>query len=276
MAESYCMKSCTECAREGCPGCRAGAFAQQCEIVRCCREKMHESCGTCSGGIYCPTRNIRNRMPEEAISIQRREAEQAERARRNAQGMCKWVSLIFWSMIASIAVSLLGFAEDLVAAMRWVDLVGSMVTTVMVFAGYYFLQEVDDRFGTVAWLWLMSGWITALMSAFAPEESALTTVVDLVMFVPAVILVKMKSETFRDVLTNMSLELSEKWEKQWKLYKISLLLSVCGIVILLIPVIGLVGFLGVLGGLGLLLFVTIREYVLLWETAQVCEVFAER
>ena len=276
MSESYCLKSCAECAREGCPGCRAGAFAQYCEIVRCCREKMHESCASCSGGIYCPTRNIRNRMPEEAISVQRREAEQAAHTRRNAQGMRKWVKLIFWSLIVANVVSLLGFAENLVAALRWVDLVGSLVTSTVVFAGYYYLQEVDDRFGTVAWLRLASGWIAALMGAFVAEESVLRTTVNLVMFVPIVILFKMESETFRDALTNMSMDLSEKWENQWKLYKTSLCLSACGIALILIPVIGLVGILAVLGGLGLLVFVTIREYVLLWQTAQVCEVFADR
>ena len=81
MSESYCMKSCTECAREGCPGCRAGAFVQQCEIVKCCRVTMHESCETCTNRSFCGKWRGWDQMPQKAIYMKSREEVQAEKSR---------------------------------------------------------------------------------------------------------------------------------------------------------------------------------------------------
>ena len=88
-------------------------------------------------------------------------------------------------------------------------------------------------------------------------------------FVLGIILFKRKCETFRDVVGNLNADLSEKWDKQWSLYLISMGLLVAGLVAaFLFP---LLGALVVIGGLVLLLVVIIREYVCLWQTMEVCE-----
>ena len=72
MAESYCLKSCTDCTREGCSGCKTGGFAGQCEIARGCKEKNHESCDSCTRSLYCPTRTGRDQRPEKIFAMERR------------------------------------------------------------------------------------------------------------------------------------------------------------------------------------------------------------
>ena len=276
MAESYCLKSCTECAREGCPGCRAGAFAGQCEIVKCCKEKNHESCESCTRGIYCPTRTSRDQMPEKVFAMQRRQAELAVKYRGDAAVLAKWVAVIFWSMIAMNVVDLVGLLAAFVGAIRWVNLAGTVAALVVVFWGYYNLRGVDDRFGSIAALQLATYGISTLLEVFVPGESALKTIVQLGCAIVNIVVWKTKSETFRDALSGISRELSEKWENQWKLYKISLYMAFGGVLVCIIPVVGLVGLLAVLGALGVLLFVGIREYVYLWQTGRVCEDFAVR
>ena len=276
MAESYCLKSCTECGREGCPGCKAGAFTWQCEIVKCCKEKNHESCESCTRGIYCPTWKSRDQMPEKVFAMQRREAELTVKYRADAAVLAKWVAVIFWSMIAINVVDLVGLLAAFVGAIRWVDLIGTVAALVAIFWAYYNLRGIDDRFGTVAALQLATYGITTLLEVFVPGESALKTIVQLGCGIVGIVVWKTRCETFRDALSGISRELSEKWENQWKLYKLSLWLTFGGLLVCIIPVIGLVGLLAVLGGVGVLLFVTIREFVYLWQTAKTCDLFASR
>ena len=100
MAESYCLKSCAECGREDCPGCRAGAFSEQCEIWKCCRDTMHESCETCTNRSFCGKWRGRDQMPEKALYTQSRAEVLVEKTRVAAVAIAKWVKVIFWAMIA--------------------------------------------------------------------------------------------------------------------------------------------------------------------------------
>ena len=276
MAESYCLKSCAECGREGCPGCRAGAFAEQCEIRKCCRDKMHESCETCTNRSFCGKWRGRDQMPQKAIYMKSREEVQAEKSRVAAVALAKWVAVIFWSMIAMNVVDLIGLLAAFVGAVRWVDLAGTAAALLVTFWAYYNLRGVDDRFGSIAVLQLAVYGITMLLEAFIPGESVLKTIVQLGCGIVGIVVWKTRCETFRDTLSGISRELSEKWENQWKLYKLSLWLTFGGLLVCIIPVIGLVGLLAVLVGVGVLLFVTIREYVYLWQTAKTCDFFANR
>lgn len=276
MADSYCLKSCSECAREDCPGCRAGAFTWQCEIVKCCKEKGHESCESCTRASCCSTRTSRIQMPEKIFAMQRREAELVGKYRGDAAVLAKWVTVIFWSMIAVNVVDLIGLLSAFADIVRWVDLAGTVAALLVTFWGYYNLRGVDDRFGRVASLQLAVYGITTLLEVFVPGESALKTIVQLGCGIVGIVVWKSKCETFRDALSGISRELSEKWENQWKLYKLSLWLAFGGLLVCIIPVVGLVGLLAVLGGVGVLMFVTIREFVYLWQTAKTCDFFASR
>ena len=268
MAESYCMKSCTECAREGCPGCRAGAFEGRCEIVKCCRDTMHESCETCTNRSFCGKWRGRNNMPSNALYAKSREEVQAEKSRVAAVALAKWVKVIFWAMIAMQVGNLAGLLENWFPAVRWVNLAVTFVMSLVVCWAYYSLREADWGFGSVAGLQL-AGLVITLLCGLFPNERPLAFILMIPNFVLGIIMVKRKCETFRDVVGNLNADLSEKWDKQWSLYLISMGLLVAGLVVaFLFP---LLGVLVVIGGLVLLMVVFIREYVCLWQTAEVCE-----
>ena len=268
MAESYCLKSCTECAREGCPGCRAGAFEGRCEIVKCCRDTMHESCETCTNRSFCGKWRGRNNMPSNALYAKSREEVQAEKSRVAAVALAKWVKVIFWSMIAMSVVGLAGLLEKWFPAVHWVDLTVTFVMSLVVCWAYYSLREADWGFGSVAGLQL-AGLAITLLSDLFPNERPLEFILMIPNFVLGIIMFKRKCETFRDVVGNLNADLSEKWDKQWSLYLISMGLFAAGLVAaFFVPFLGV---LVVIGGLVLLLVVIIREYVCLWQTMEVCE-----
>ena len=273
MAESYCLKSCTECGREGCPGCRAGAFEGQCEIRKCCRDTMHESCETCTNRSFCGKWRGRDQMPEKALYTQSRAEVLVEKNRVAAVAIAKWVKVIFWAMIASIVVSLAALFEIRFPAVHWVVLAGNFVMKLVVCWGYYRLRNVNRGFRAVAGLQLACLLFTLLGDIF-PNERPLEFILMIPNFVLGIILFKRRCESFRDVLSGLSADLSDKWEKQWRLYWISLGLLIGGLVAArLMPILGM---LVALGGIGLMLFVTIREYVYLWRTAELCENYRHR
>lgn len=108
MGESYCGKRCDECpARPGghCAGCKDGPgspWSGECEIARCCRNKGHESCGTCTLNGHCALYS--GRMGAQRERERRREAEDEAR-RRNADRaplLAKWLTVLFWLVIPNI------------------------------------------------------------------------------------------------------------------------------------------------------------------------------
>ena len=271
MTESYCLKSCAECGREGCPGCKAGAFTWQCEIVKCCKEKNHESCESCTRGIYCPTRSSRDQMPEKVFAMQRREAELAVKYRGDAAILAQWVKTLFWCVIVIFGIGLLDFIPALSGKIALVRLLLAAA------AGWCFfrLKPVDELFGTVAWLEIVVAAMSAVES-LVQESNVVAFLLSLAGLVCGLFLIKLKCETFRDVLSGIDREMSEKWENQWKLYKIGLYILLGCVLLAFIPVLGILAAIAIFVAAALLIFAAFREYVYLWQTVRVCEDFTVR
>jgi hypothetical protein len=266
MAESYCLKSCADCGREGCGGCKSGAFAGQCEIAKCCKEKNHESCGSCTREGLCSTRKVREQMPEKFFDMQRREAELAEKFRVNAAILAKWVKVIFWLTIAALPMGLLELIGSLGKLIPLVTLAFNCAACYC----YYRMKPVDESFGMIAGLQL-AGVLMATIQSFLPEGRFLYVVLTLVSAVCGLVLIWLKCDAFRDALIGISREMSEKWANQWLLYKIGLYTLLGCVVLAIIPVLNVLAVIALLADLVLLLFVLIREYVYLYQTAKVCE-----
>ena len=269
MSESYCLKSCADCGK--CAGCRGGAYAARCDIAKCCREKNHENCDSCTRGITCPTRRGRDNMPETLLNQDRREAERLAAKRLNAGVMAKWVSIIFWCTSAAIAVGLLSFLEKAVPAFRWVELGARTVLNLVIAYGYWRMKDVCDGFKTYAILALITHGLSSVHTAL--QEGPLRTAITIPVFIVCVITFRMQYLTFRDALSGIDADMSEKWLKQWNLLKISLLLTFGGL--LACVILSVWGLVIPLAGMGILLFVVIREYVYLYQTAEVCSRYSD-
>ena len=270
MAETYCLKSCTECGQ--CSGCRGGAYAARCGIAKCCKEKNHESCESCTSMSFCSVRSGRDSMPGKLHDQDRREAELRQEYREKAGVLAKWTKMIFWCLIAANVVGLLGLLKIEEPSFEWIVFGFSTLQILVVSCCFWKMHVVCDGFQTVAFLMLIAQETTAVLSVLMPGDSVLKMILQLVAAVVGLVVMKLKTESFRDTLSGISRELSEKWQKQWELYKISLYIIGGGL--LLSPFIGLIALVAIVAGIGVMLFVDIREYVYLYQTAQVCGEFA--
>ena len=270
MSESYCLKSCAECGQ--CSGCRSGAYVARCDIAKCCREKNHENCDSCTRASFCPTRSVRDMMPQKIHDQDRREAERLATKRLNAGVMEKWVSIIFWCTIAAIAVGLLSFLEKAMPAFRWVELVAQAGLSLMIAYGYWRMKDVCDGFKTYAILSLVSQVISVVYTTL--QEGPVRTLIAIPEIIIVLIAYRTQYLAFQEALSGIDGEMSYKWLRQWNLFKISLLAMGAGLLFSII--LSLLGLVIILGGIGVLLFVMIREYVYLYQTAQICRCFSER
>lgn len=270
MSESYCLKSCADCGREGCAGCRADRFSAQCEIAACCREQHHDSCESCTRAAYCPTRANRDLMPQRVLSKERHAAEHAAEYRAKAELLAKWTKFIFWSLVITNALALLG----LLPSLHPLETVGSCIAVLLTSYGMFRMRGIDRRFGQVAIWQALAGLFTTLLPEVSAGENGFVVFLTLIAGAAGVYLTKLKLETLRDSLSGISGALAEKWEKQWELYKLSVCIALGGAAASI--VLGILGLLVTLGGLCMLIFVGIREYVYLWQTASACEAFVAR
>ena len=270
MSESYCMKSCADCGQ--CTGCRGGAYTARCDIAKCCREKNHENCDSCTRGITCPTRSTRDTMPQKLHDQDRREAERLATKRANAGVMAKWVSIIFWCAIAANVVGLLSFLEENMPVLGWVQIAAEAAIVLVIAYGYWRMKDVCDGFKIYAILALISQVISAVHTAL--QEGPVRTLIAIPVIIIALIAYRTQYLAFRDALSGIDGEMADKWLRQWNLFKISLLAMGAGLLFSII--LSLLGLVIILSGIGVLLFVMIREYVYLYQTAQLCRDFSER
>ena len=90
MAETYCGKTCSECAMKeelNCPGCKlepGRPITGDCALARCCREKGHNTCDTCNIHGNCNTYYIRHQMPQRRQKDRKLEQERQAAIARKA------------------------------------------------------------------------------------------------------------------------------------------------------------------------------------------------
>ena len=267
MSESYCMKSCSECG--GCTGCRTGAYSAQCDIAKCCREKGHLSCESCTRSGGCPTRLSRDRMPGMIREREYREAQALQSRRERVSVMKTWLPLVFGGMITLNVIDLvLGFFVYFVGGQMLVILnalaqAGLLVT---VGFGYWKLQRADDGFYFVAICYWLSA-VYHLLDSFMLGESLLGGLLALLLAVVGVISMRSEYLGFRDALSGVDRELLNKWDRQWTQTLYALAGFGISLVLFLIPVLGA---LVMLCCMVFMLFLIIRHLVYLYQTMDRC------
>lgn len=268
MSESYCLKSCAECGQ--CSGCRGSAYAARCGIAKCCKEKNHESCESCTRFGGCRLRMSRDAMPEKLHEEDRRAAEQRQANLIRAAVLAKWSLVVFWLMIAGMAVGLVSYIPA-------VAKVGKLISPVIglgVCYGYLRMKDAEEGFAAVAGMEL-AVLVISYAGNFLREGRVPAFFLNLATIVVGTVLIWKRYAAFRDAMSGISGEYSEKWENQWLLLKIGLFVLLGCTVLAFIPVISILALLCLLVGVGILLFVLIREFVYLYQTAIVCRRFAD-
>lgn len=275
MAETYCGKNCAECTYKealSCPGCAAGPgkrYYTECDLAKCCADKGHSTCDTCQLQSHCGTYRGKERMPEHRI--REREAEQAIRDRLAERSpiLGKWLWILFWLVIPSNLASLMT-NENVAAVIPSLFIPGVVLqgVTVLVY-GLILLRlgNMEERYKPAAICCLVSGLVPALLLLLVGNQAGNWT---LLLTIPATIVGMVgKYNEFMahsEVLQDMDMELSEKWEMLWKWY-IGCYAAVIGslLLVVIVPVLGLLVTLAAAIGI---IVIDILQMVYLYKTAK--------
>ena len=260
MAETYCGKSCAECAGKeqlNCPGCKIGPgrqFGGECELAKCVREKGHETCDTCVFAANCRMMRRKEYFPDARIRKLEAEKMRKEAQAKSAAFLGKWIGLLFWSVVLVTIGGLM--SNDTTAEIFPALLVpGEIIHTIssLIYGCILLkLRSEDDQYYVACICALISGVVGAVAGAITGVADGATWVVLLTIPVTVVSLVGECNEYkgHSAVLAGVDRELSEKWLTLWK-WNIRFFLGLLGCILLVLisPVLGLVAALGIAVGI---------------------------
>lgn len=276
MAETYCGKNCAECADKealACPGCKNGPGKQyggDCRLARCCREKGHQECTTCSFYQGCGTRRSKDSMPEHRLKAIRETKRQAEALTKRAPVLGKWLWVLFWLVIPATIASLMSneTVNRWLPAVSLPGLVLSAVCSLLYGVILIKLGKEEKRYRVAGICALVCAAVNVMLTwvSGGAEAPGWTLLISL----PAAVLTFVgeyhEYTAHAAVLDGLDWEQADKWAALWRWY-IGMYGAVFGslLVILLFPILGLLVALG--GAIGLAV-VGIVKLVYLYRTAQ--------
>lgn len=277
MAETYCGKTCAECAQKetlNCPGCKAGPgrqFGCECELAKCVRDKGHETCDTCIFKGNCGMLRGRESMPDYRRRRDEAETQRKAAIARRAPALGKWLWILFWLVIPSTIGSLMT-QEFMVNLAPGLYISGKILNAVvLVVYGIILLRlaSEDDKYRTAGICFLISSAVSVLVTVISGTGE--TPPWTLLFTVPAAVVSFMaeynECMAHAAVLTGVDNEQSEKWEKLWK-WNIGLFGALLGsmIVVFILPLIAAIVMLAAAIGLVVL---SILKLVYLYRTARI-------
>lgn len=277
MAETYCGKTCAECAHKetlNCPGCKAGpgrSFGGDCELAKCVRNKSHETCDTCISRANCGTLRGRDDMPDQRRRRIEAEAEHKAAIARRAQILGKWLWILFWLIVPAEIAGLMTNENigGIIPALYYPGQILSALCSLAYGGILLRLATEEDGYRTAGICSLIAGGVSVLVAVISgPGEAPAGT---LLFTLPAgiVALVGEYKEftAHSDVLADVDRELSEKWCLLWK-WNIGLFVGMlgCTVLMLIIPLLGALAIIAAAIGL---VVVSIMKLVYLYRTAKI-------
>lgn len=175
MAGSYCGKDCESCAlREqlSCSGCRSGpgrTWGTECELARCCQQKGHESCQTCSFAGGCRLFSGRNEQPQYRLQERERSAQRQQEAAKKAEVLGKWLWILFWLMIVVQPVVGLMSDETVVGwfpQLYWPGQIASLLFLLADGAILLKISEVELSYRTAGICQIVAGAVSFVVQLF--------------------------------------------------------------------------------------------------------------
>lgn len=249
MAETYCGKTCEECIQKdalNCPGCKAGPgrqFGGECELAKCCRDKGHDCCETCSFCKNCRTLMGRERQPETRIKRVQDAQKLREVITKRASVLGKWLFILFWLVVPTTVASILG-NDYIFSSFSGILIAGNVLYFLCsAFYGLILLKiSSEDEEYRIAGICTLIVALLTLVKFFVfgtDHNSAWLLVIALPSLIVGLIGEYHEFNAFSSVLIPVDSELSYKWLTLWKWYVGSIVGLFSGIILMLIlPILG--------------------------------------
>lgn len=226
--KTYCGKSCEICTYGealSCPGCRqgpGGTFAK-CPIARCCREKCHKACDSCTSWSYCGLRSGRDHEPIRRQQQEERERRQQWEIRQHAPLLARWLSVLFWLFIPEEIAALMT-NDNVAAVLPELVLPGTVLSvacTLLYGIGLWNLRPVNDAYGRSA-IWRVVGAGCSAASLLMGRLHSLEEQLGLLVLAALVVLginlyaTYLEYNAHADTAQMVDAVLADQWRKLWQ------------------------------------------------------------
>lgn len=253
MSKTFCGKNCDECTYKeelNCPGCEQGpgnTWRGDCKISRCCDDKGHNNCETCSMKAACGTLSRKHVIPQERIKDLEAEAAKQERIQKKALFLSKWFPVMFWLSLANIIGGFI--SNDTIESLfpKFGLVISSITLIIQLFYTVilFIISSESDKYKKSATYKLAVVAVTAISSIvllFTDDPngiiSILITLLMLILTVVAVYAEYLEYKGHSEVLEEADANLSEKWDKLIKWYIICYTVIAASFILAFIPIIG--------------------------------------
>lgn len=276
MEGTYCGKLCEECQHKEmlqCPGCKEGpgkAWNCECELAKCCRDKGHQNCTTCSYSTSCGKLRGRNSEPEQRLRKREDEIEKKKMIEGKAVFLGKWLWILFWLIIPSTVAGIMT-NENLVAVLPGLNLPGQIlqVATLLLYGGVLIkIACEDERYKTAGVCCLISAGVSVLVTilSYGKETPGWTLLFTIPAMIVSLVGEYNEYSAHAEVEGDVSPELFDKWTNLWKWF-IGMTLGLLGsiVLMLIIPILGLI--VALVTAIGTVV-VSILKLVYLYRTAK--------
>lgn len=270
MAETYCGKTCAECAlREklNCQGCKMGPgkpYTGECTITRCCVNRGHSTCTDCTTASTCSMWKQRGDMPAERLRKREADATQKFVRDREYNFLAQWIGFLFWYVIITIGIR---FVVGMVSGLMEGNLFGEIVDCLIQLGHALILLKLASStycFRTAGVCSIISLVFTFLGAVLA--ESGFGVLFAIVAVVPSLVSQYHEYIGYAEVTEEVDEELAGKWRVVWYI-------SLGGLIVLAISLV-LTMFGSLLGALltvvssVAVLVIEVFRIVFLYKTAQ--------
>ena len=276
MEGTYCGKLCEECQHKEmlqCPGCKEGpgkAWNCECELAKCCRDKGHQNCTTCSYSTSCGKLRGRNSEPEQRLRKREDEKKKKKMIEGKAVFLGKWLWILFWLIIPSTVAGIMT-NENLVAVLPGLNLPGQIlqVATLLLYGGVLIkIACEDERYKTAGVCCLISAGVSVLVTilSYGKETPGWTLLFTIPAMIVSLVGEYNEYSAHAEVAGDVSPELFDKWTNLWKWF-IGMTLGLLGsiVLMLIIPILGLI--VALVTAIGTVV-VSILKLVYLYRTAK--------
>lgn len=276
MEGTYCGKLCEECQHKEmllCPGCKEGpgkAWNCECELAKCCRDKGHQNCTTCSYSTSCGKLRGRNNEPEQRLRKREDEIEKKKMIEGKAVFLGKWLWILFWLIIPSTVAGIMT-NENLVSVLPGLNLPGQIlqVATLLLYGGVLIkIACEDERYKTAGVCCLISAGVSVLVTilSYGKETPGWTLLFTIPTMIVSLVGEYNEYSAHAEVAGDVSPELFDKWTNLWKWF-IGMTLGLLGsiVLMLIIPILGLI--VALVTAIGTVV-VSILKLVYLYRTAK--------
>lgn len=263
MNETYCGKSCQECgyrAETGCRGCREEA-SRECRLARCCREKGHETCNSCTYNTQCGMYQGKDTAPQYRLAKKKAELEHQAFLKQRGTFLAKWMWVLFWLFIPAQVASIM---TEWIPGLETAGNILSFACTAVYGLVLLKMSSQEQGYRTAGVLTLVVGILSLVTIAANQLHVFLILTVSVLNAVVVMFSYYYEFNAHADVLEGVDSELSEQWRKLWKWMLGATIALVIGLLFTLI----LIGALVVLAALIAILVISILKLVYLFRTAQ--------